>query len=577
MKSRQTAEGFILTAVLMLMLIASLIGGAFLFSARHSFKVLDQWRNYDEALLSAQAGLEQAKYELDQVFRASPDHTWNSLDILANLTANQAPSGNYIWTNKYCSQPYVVTVAVTIVSSANIRNTNGYMSEVILTNIATATRGGVTRRVQEIVRYVYAAPIASGGSVFDNIYYVDHQTSFNGVNGWFVGDVRAAGDIDFQNCSSLYLDGDVFAGGAVLNYASRYHTWTDSDYLNNTRARPLLWTDRNTNNASTYWPMGYSGKVRRFDGATIPEMPYIGPLSEYEDYAFASTGTLTRGISSTSKVHAVWGDDPGEDAGYGGTNDYGCLVLTNGTTISGVVVARGDVYIKGRIKGQGTIYAGRNIYVIGNLTYSNPPVWNHPDSTPSNTASINKTRDFVALCAKGNLILGNDFNAYLNTYAKLVRDGGITHTHASDTTDVSLGYVSYVSNGVPMFNGDYTAIDGQFHNSVRTDGTPRQYFEPMLSDAAFNALNVSARISWLDGVIYANHMIAGTTENNMRLNGSMVCRDEVIKRTGNLYLSWDIRLGSRAYDAIGFGPGLPHMLPRQGSIYRTIIWTEVAP
>jgi hypothetical protein len=99
----------------------------------------------------------------------------------------------------------------------------------------------------------------------------------------------------------------------------------------------------------------------------------------------------------------------------------------------------------------------------------------------------------------------------------------------------------------------------------------------MLGDAAFNALGVSASISRIDGVVYANHMLAGTTANGMRLNGSMVCRDEILKRTGNLYLNWDIRLGSRSREFLGFGTGLPSTLPRTPSILRTLKWTELTP
>lgn len=577
MKRRPHKKGFVLTAVMMLVLIAALIGSAFLFSARHSFKVLDQWRKFDECLLSAQSGLEEAKYALDQAFRLNylTNKSWNAMNTLVSFN----PSGNYVWTNQFASQPYAITVAVAVAASSVSRSTNNYTAEVLVTNVATVTYGGVTRRVREVVRYVYTDPVGAGGSVFDNAYYVDHQASFNGVNGDFNGEVRAAGNIDFQNCNSLILNGDVLAGGSVLNYSAGSYTWFDSQiakYLDNLRARPFLWTYRNTNNASEYWPQGYSGATARYDNQPIPEMPYIGPLSEYEAYAIASTGTLTRGTFGTSTVNAVWGDSAGETSGLGITNgaDIGCLVLTNGTTINGVVVARGDVYIKGTIRGQGTIYAGRNIYVIGNLTYSNPPSWTKPTHTPSNTASINQTRDFLGLCAKGNLILGNDAKSFLETTAKTP----ITHSHATDVTDLALGYVSYYENGVPMFNGDYTGTDGQFHDKVRTDGTQRAYYDPILGDAAFNSLGVAADIGKIDGVVYANHMIAGTSANNMEINGSFVCRDEVLKRTGNIYLNWDIRLGSRSYDSIGFGSKLPHMLPRQPNMYRTVVWTElVAP
>jgi len=530
---------------------------------------VDRWKARDECLLSVQAGLEQAKYTVDRHFRAvcEADKSWNCMNDLAS----PAGSGPYVWTNKFSSQPYVITVAVTVASSGVIRNTNAYTATVILTNTATATYGGITRRVREVVRYFYASSVVSGGSVFDNVYYLDNSGSFNGVNGDFNGDIKVAGDFDFQNCSSLKLNGDVSAGGSVLNYSSGSYDWYSSAYISNPRARPFLYTDRNTANASTYWPQGYAGVVNRYNGVAPPELPYIGPLSEYEAYAIASGGTLTSGSLT---VNAVWGDSTNENSRLGVSNgsDRGCLVITNGAVINGVVVARGDVYIKGTISGQGTIYAGRNIYVIGDVSYNNPPSWTKPDNNPSNTAAINKTRDFVGLCAKGNLILGDDFKSFLRDLAK----NPVTHTHASDVSDIELGYVSYTSGGVSMFNGDYTATDGQYHDSVRTDGSQRAFYDPILSDTLFQNLGVSAAISKIDGVIYANHMIAGTL-GTATINGALICRDEVIKRTGNLYFNWDIRLGSKSYDRLGIGTSLPDMLPRQPTVYYTVKWEELVP
>lgn len=563
MRTQKQNSGFVLTAVMMLLLIASLVGGAFLFSARNSFSTIDQWRIRDECLLATQSGLEQAKYRLDEVIQPRKTMGYAALDVLGTTNV----SGNYIWMNQYGIQP-VATVAVNVVG-AYIPNPSQNTSTLILTNTASCTYGGVTRRVREITQYVCRSAVYSSGSVFDNAYYVDQSATFNGVNGDFNGEVRAFGDIDFSNCHSLILNGDVYAGGTVLNYSSGNYDWYNSLYLNNLRARPLLYTDRNVNNTNTYWPQGYSGTVNRYNGSEPPSMPYVGPLSDYETYALATTGTITKGGAT---ITGVWGDATNENAGIG-FKDEGCLILTNGTTIQGVFVARGDVYIKGTVSGKGTIYAGRNIYVIGDLSYSNPPTWTKPDSNPSNTAAINAQKDFIALCAKGNVILGDDFKSFLKDLAK----NPITQSQAADASDLSLGYVTSSSNGVSYFNGDYTGTDGQNHDAVRTDGSQRAFYDPMLSDAAFQALGVSASISKVDGVIYANHMLAGTTANGMQVNGSMVCRDEVLKREGNLYFNWDIRLGSRSREFLGFGSGLPSTLPRNLSIYRTLKWTELSP
>jgi hypothetical protein len=129
---------------------------------------------------------------------------------------------------------------------------------------------------------------------------------------------------------------------------------------------------------------------------------------------------------------------------------------------------------------------------------------------------------------------------------------------------------------VPYFSGDYTLRDAN-GTGTRSDGSARHFYEPMISDAAIAALGVQAWIGWFDAVLYANHLISGDFDANAVINGGFVCRDEAVKRHGNLVLNWDIRLGSRSLDGMGFAPWLPGMLPRQSTVYRTIKWTEISP
>lgn len=589
MKTNQN-KGFVLTAVMMLLLIASLVGGAFLFSARSSFATVDQWRSRDECLLGLQSGLERRKYAIDQGFRTNYNvsHSWDSLDVLENLNTTATER----WTNTYSTSPHVVTTTVVTTSGSVIKIASNYTAMVTVTNVATATHGGITRKVREIIQYNYAsAPLVGGsdGSVFDNVFFIDNVGFFSGVNADFNGDVRANMDVDLQY-SSIRLNGDAYAGGENTSH-KLYKNLDWADYGDQSfgginfadRARPAEHTDYNRSNTNTYWPQGYDEEVTFYDNAEIKEMPFIGPIDEYEDYAKAAGGGINSGISfvnsagvvtnSSMTVSAVWGDDSGENAGIG-TNDAGCLILVgtsnNPINISGIVVATGDIYIKGYFTGQGTLYAKRNIYVLDDVIALDPPRWPKPDSTPMATAAANTTKDFLGLCAKGNLLFG-DYTAYDTS---LLKDPH-TASHATDVSDAELGYVSYYSGGVPYFDGDYTAVDAN-GTGVRSDGSARHFFEPIISDAAMNALGMSAEVHWMDTILYANHLIAGEFSNAV-LNGGFICRDEAVKRQGNLVLNWDIRLGSRSYDNIGFSPWLPGMLPRQSTVYRTIKWTELAP
>lgn len=211
--------------------------------------------------------------------------------------------------------------------------------------------------------------------------------------------------------------------------------------------------------------------------------------------------------------------------------------------IEGVVVAQGDVYIKGSYTGQGTIYAGRNIHIIGDVVALDAPSWPKPDSNPYATADANKDKDFLGLCAKGSLVFG-DYTSWSTHVDKKYLKSPYTKSHAVDATDAVNGYVKFWQDGVPYFDGDYTGQDGEFFDAVQTDGDPRLYYEATLSEADFAALGVDAWVGHFDCVTYANHLFMGELDVNAVVNGSIVCRDEAIKRHGNLSLNWDIRLGS---------------------------------
>lgn len=601
MKMNRRNEGFIMTAVMMLIVLASLIGGAFLVSARGTHASLERWKAYDDCLLAVQAGLEAVNYGMYTDLLNDIYANGNRRDALAVL-ANQSFTTDVLVDGGEALPPSVmsassgvtlmsvsggsvITTVVSVVSGDLDEVVAENRSEVVLTCEAVATYKGVTRRVQELVTYNYNGEIEGPGpgggdrDVFDNVFFIDNHGFFSGVNCDFNGNVGANLDIDLQY-SSIRLNGDAYAGGDCLSkklYKSMdwadYGTQDFAGIYFGDRVRPASYTDYNRSNPDTLYEQGYEEGVNFYEEEALKELPFIGPLSDYEEYAVAVGGTASD-LSTT--VNGVWGDDAGEDAGIG-TNDTGCLVLigtaANPINLSGVVVAQNDIYIKGYFSGQGTLYAGRNIHVIGDLIAVDEPTWPHPDSNPETTAESNKTKDFLGLCAKGSLVFGNHLNLD-HTYL----DDPHTSSHASDVTDAVLGYVTHYVGGEPYFDGDYRQADGNGAEQ-RTDGSLRHFFEPILSDADIADLGVSDRVAWFDAVLYANHLIAGEFDSNAILNGAFVCRDESVKRHGNLALNWDPRLGSQTMDGMSFYSGLPGMmLPAPQPLpSRTIQWAEIAP
>jgi len=589
MKPERKNEGFVLTGVLMLLLVATVVGGAFLFSARNSFGTVDQWRERDDCLSAIQSGLELREYGL--YMRMTNGFSINMLDVLANLN-------NQMWTNTYVNNwstdPSTVCITGTTSSGSSVKNISSNTAMVTITNTAWAKLGRTTRKVREVITYIYSPPdqqIGGSGEVFDNAFFIDNIGVFSGVNCDFNGDVYANKDMDLK-FSSMKVNGDSRAGGVNLSkqlYKSdewpAYGVQSYAGVAFANRVRPAEYTDYNKANTNTYWPQGYKGSITFYDHQPVLEMPFIGPISEYQAFAIAKTGSVSGVYSvnaagvltnkSLGTIVAVWGDGAGENAGIG-TNDTGCLILIGTTNnpiqLNSVFVATGDIYIKGYYTGQGTLYAGRNIYVIGDLKAMNPPTWPHPDNTPDNTAAINRTRDFLGLCAKGSVSLGDQSElsvSFLTT--------PVTGSHATDISDIELGYVTHYIGGVAYFNGNYTERDGQNKDQLRSDGTPRYFYTPMIGMTAFGGLGGVGQIGWIDAILYANHLVAGDWASNAVLNGAMICRDESIVRHGNLAYNWDIRVGSKSKDGQNFNPGLLGDFPSAPHIVKIVRWTELAP
>ncbi len=593
MKTRKHSEGFVLTGVLALLVISSLIGGAFLFSARNSLRTVERWEGYDQCLFYIQSALEVRKYQVYENFREEYDvtHSWDAFDVLENIdstaTVGVTEDGDVVILDGgglSSNDDMVVTVSVQTGSGMVIKDYVNYTAEIVITNVATATYKGVTRRIQENVLYEYASANAPpGGSadaprgVFDYVLFIDNDAYFSGVNANFNGDVRANENIELKY-SSILLNGDAYAVGIVdtkTDYKNLdWGKYSTQPYAGS--ARPAEYTDFNRSNTNTYWNQGYAESSVYNEGVERLELPYIGPLEEYEAYAAANGGTISQG--GALKVEAIWGDDPGEDIpGIEGFLDDGSLFL-DGTVdpieISGVIVARGDVYIKGNFTGQGTIYAGRNVHIIGDVVALDPPSWPKPDSNPYATVNVNKDKDFLGLCAKGSLVFGDHTSWATHVDQKYLKNP-YTSSHAVDATDALNGYVKFWQDGIPYFDGDYTQQDGEFFDAVQTDGDPRLYYEPTLGDADFAALGVDPWVGEFDCVTYANHLFMGEIDNNAVFNGSIVCRDEAVKRHGNLVLNWDIRLGSDSEDGAGFAPWLPGMLPRIALATQMVRWMEL--
>lgn len=593
--SKDKNEGFVLTAVLMLLLIGSLVAGAFVVSSRQTLRAVEKWREYDECLLAAQTAMEKVKSNLYTNFDSynSFTFTWTNIYWLTINAKKFSTNGTLASIAGADSLYPSATIVATITPSTNITGT--FESQVLyITNRVTATWKGKTRTTEEITRYVLTK-----SEVFDHAYFINNFGWFDGVDMVVNGDIRSNFDIQL-NSASLVLNGNSMAGwtNKVLKTPLSW-TWTayKAD-TNHAYSRPGYNVDLVKGSANV-WSNGYNANsVTRSNKVDQMEMPYIGNLDDYRFYAQEKGGTISTGkivvVGGTSTwVGAVIVDatfrglgpsaytnaaDRMGFTGYTNGVDKGTLVLIGTTNnpikINGPVVVDQDVILKGYYTGQGTIYAGRNIHIIGDLTAISPAQWAHPETSLSTFTNVtlanNLKKDFLGLCAKGAIVLGDYMDSgFLSGIAAYLKPN-FTSRYPVTATDADIGYVSYYENGTNFFDGDYTKDYGSKCGSKETNSEGRAYYEATISTNKLKSLSPTNVIMRIDATLYDNHLIAGkvgVTGKNAIINGGLICRDEALLLAGRTYLNWDPRIAMDSQ----FKPYLPMGLKPA----KTILWREL--
>jgi hypothetical protein len=567
MKTNASHQGFVLIGALMLLLIGVMVAGSFVFVSRHSHPVVVRWAQYDQTLLAAQTALEKIKADLYDDFRAQHQfsRSWNDLDWVVSHAASYSTNGTLRQivgpaANRVCTNAQISAV----VTCGNVSGASPEERTVFVTNTVVAVFNGITRGIEEVVCYRL-----NRSSVFDHAYFINNFGWFYDVDCVVNGDIRSNYDVELRS-RNLILNGHSYAAG-VNDINKPYQTWSWSVYKNNANCaffRPTQHVDQNTKNDASYFEFGYDD-ADTHDHVAALDMPYIGNLNDYKYYAEAHNGTVQ--VGGTTVISNVFsGTGP---SGWSGAPDQGCLVLTGTATnpivIDGPVVVTGDLVIKGYYTGQGTLYAGRNIHIIGDLIAVNPARWRHPDTASQFTNSTlpdNLAANFMGLCAKGSVVIGDyrasGFSGSIAPYLK----PPFTAAYAVTATDSDIGYVSYSSGGTNWFNGDYTATFGVKCGATSTNSVARRFYESSLSDTAFGSCGPQASIGRIDAFLYNNHLTTGRFSANALINGGIVCRDEALLPAGRVYMNWDPRVADGQFQPF---------LPMELGPAETIRWREL--
>jgi hypothetical protein len=220
----------------------------------------------------------------------------------------------------------------------------------------------------------------------------------------------------------------------------------------------------------------------------------------------------------------------------------GSAVLVGTSTrpirIHGPVTVTQDAVIKGHVTGQGTLYTGRNVHVVGSVRYVNRP--NFRGTNPTTLDQANEKADMLALAARGSVMMGNIRPT--DPVIPYMRPP-FTRPRISDTGAV-----------IPAF--DCTQID---------QGQPRyRTVVPGLPDSFYESINQ------VDAVLYTNFVgggNVGTGGGGVIFNGSLISRDEaMVVYSLPMRMNYDTRIRERSLTA---QPLIDVNLPRSPVMLRS--------
>ncbi len=279
------------------------------------------------------------------------------------------------------------------------------------------------------------------------------------------------------------------------------------------------------------------------------EMPSLLDLSYYEALGQSENSSLRVGDTIVTSGGATVTDD----AILVGTATAAILV-------DGPVVFQNDVVIKGYVTGYGCIYAGRNLYIAGDIEYLNPPPSPRPPDegqdpvTRDQFVYQHQDKDLIGFAARGNIIQG-DYTG---------QNGG---QWRSDLWLFDMGNEDVGLDGIPD-TGDEGEGDGVFQaesEDLDGDGEFRNYSYSWADVQTLNDISTFAKygtnqdiatfsdiatnlISTVWGVYFTNHAFAGRTGYSACYNGSVICKDEAIIFRDQLTFNYDERVHSRYND-----------------------------
>lgn len=251
-----------------------------------------------------------------------------------------------------------------------------------------------------------------------------------------------------------------------------------------------------------------------------------------------------------------YGSEPYIEVWDSNTNSYQRITDANGR-IAGSAVLIGtsskpikiygpvnvdtDVLIKGFVEGQGTVYAGRNVHIVGSVRYKNAPDFRGSD--PAAVENIVEKKDMLGLAARGSVITGK-------------------------TTTFAFPYPLYYMTP-PFTKGRYDD-NGNFippFDAMEIDYTGRRRYQSVVSDGVMNS--IAEGVNVIDAILYTNFVGGGNLGQGgggTTFNGTIICKDEsLVAWSLPLRMNYDNRIREKGPDQ---PPLIDLHLPRQPTLVR---------
>lgn len=458
----------------------------------------------------------------------------------------------------------------------------------------------------------------SRSAVFDYAYFVNNYGWMYGFDNEQLvvnGDMRSNGDFEFRDGRPV-INGSVIAspnekltpradgriiveGGTAprqwdnATYASRQNQFMRQAYNSSLHGalgsntfnlwRDYLYHAEGTmvNNTPFGAVLADVNGTRRFDGTVLDNRPtselVLPDLNDLNYYITLSrTWRDPRPTFSDGTANPNYNQPASIEVWNPSRNRYE-RVDTNGVIngsialigyrdkpirIRGPITVTEDVVIRGYVEGQGTIYAGRNVHIVGDIVYTNPPDFR---GTNLNTIwNTNERKDALGLAARGSIMMGNT-RQFRDPYPLRYMTPPFTRGRYDDN-----------GNWIPPFN----ALERDYTGRMRYQSAYGNADQSTIEQLSLNVdidrngtITADERgISRIDAIMFTNFVGGGNLATDglgLTVNGTIIAKDEaMVLYSLPLRFNYDWRIRERSLDD---NPLINIELPRVASA-RRVAW-----